>query len=126
MNAYGPTECSDDVTHHVVTSADCAAGDWAPIGREIINTHLYVVDRSGAVVPDGAEGELLVGGAGVGRGYLGAPAATAPAFVPDYLSGEPGGRLYRTGDRCAGPPTARWTTLAAATVRSSSGATGSS
>ncbi|HEX6076190.1 MAG TPA: amino acid adenylation domain-containing protein [Micromonosporaceae bacterium] len=99
MNAYGPTECSDDVTHHVVTSADCAAGDWAPIGREIINTDLYVVDQSGAVVPDGAEGELLVGGAGVGRGYLGAPAATALAFVPDHLSGEPGDRLYRTGDR---------------------------
>ncbi|MGH3730205.1 MAG: amino acid adenylation domain-containing protein [Micromonosporaceae bacterium] len=99
MNAYGPTECSDDVTHHVVTPADCAAGDWAPIGREIINTDLYVVDRSGAVLPDGAEGELLVGGAGVGRGYLGAPAATALAFVPDHLSGEPGGRLYRTGDR---------------------------
>jgi mycobactin peptide synthetase MbtE len=99
MNAYGPTECSDDVTHHVVTAADCAAGDWAPIGREIINTRLYVVDPSGAVVPDGTEGELLVGGAGVGRGYLGDPVGTALAYVPDYLSGEPGGRLYRTGDR---------------------------
>ncbi|WP_213453289.1 non-ribosomal peptide synthetase [Rhizomonospora bruguierae] len=99
MNAYGPTECSDDVTHHVVTPADCAAGDWAPIGQKIINTDLYVVDPAGAVVPDGAEGELLVGGAGVGRGYLGDPAGTALAFRPDHLSGRPGRRLYRTGDR---------------------------
>jgi len=99
MNAYGPTECSDDVTHHVVTAADWAAGDWAPIGREIINTGLYVVDPSSAVVPDDTEGELLVGGAGVGRGYLGDPIATALAFVPDHLSGRPGARLYRTGDR---------------------------
>ncbi|WP_198348145.1 non-ribosomal peptide synthetase [Plantactinospora sp. KBS50] len=99
MNAYGPTECSDDVTHHTVTAADCAAGDWAPIGREVVNTRLYVVDPAGTPVPDGTEGELLVGGAGVGRGYLGDPVGTALAFRPDHLSGEPGGRLYRTGDR---------------------------
>src|SRR5262249_13062368 len=47
-------------------------------------------------------GELYLGGAQVGRGYLARPAQTAAAFVPDPFSAAPGARLYRTGDR------ARW------------------
>ncbi|MFD1832908.1 amino acid adenylation domain-containing protein [Streptomyces desertarenae] len=99
VNAYGPTECSDDVTHHVVTAAESAARPWPSIGREVLNTRLYVVDADGREVPAGTEGELLVGGAGVGRGYIGDPVRTALAFVPDGLSGAPGARLYRTADR---------------------------
>ncbi|MEU6263089.1 amino acid adenylation domain-containing protein [Saccharopolyspora shandongensis] len=99
LNAYGPTECSDDVTHHVVTAAECATRAWPPIGREIINTTVHVVDPQGHETPPGVEGELLVGGLGVGRGYIGDPVRTALAFVPDHLSAAPGARLYRTGDR---------------------------
>jgi amino acid adenylation domain-containing protein len=98
VNAYGPTECADDVTHHVVTAADCAT-PWPPIGREIRHTRVYVVGPDGRECGPGVEGELFVGGRGVGRGYVGEPVRTALAFVPDHLSGTPGARLYRTGDR---------------------------
>lgn len=101
VNAYGPTECSDDVTHHVVTAAESAARSWPSIGKEILNTRLYVVDGDGREVAQGVEGELLVGGDGVGRGYIGDPVRTAITFVPDGLSGTPGARLYRTGDRAS-------------------------
>lgn len=99
INAYGPTECSDDVTHHIVTPADCSAAAWPPIGTEVLNTRIYVTDPQGRPLPDGTEGELLVGGAGVGRGYLRDPVRTALSFIPDHLSGAAGARLYRTGDR---------------------------
>jgi hypothetical protein len=72
-----------------------------PIGRPIVNTQIHVLGPLLQPVPVGVAGELYVGGAGVGRGYLGDPARTAAAFVPDPFGAEcgaPGARLYRTGD----------------------------
>jgi myxalamid-type nonribosomal peptide synthetase MxaA len=98
MNAYGPTECSDDVAHHPMTEPPDEGALRVPIGRPIRNMRLYVLDRRLQPVPSGVVGELFVGGIGVGRGYLGDPARTAEAFIPDPFSAEPGARLYRTGD----------------------------
>ena len=97
INAYGPTECSDDVTHHVVGQAPAAEVRQMPIGRPVGNMRTYVLDRTRGPVPVGVAGELWVGGVGVGRGYLNDPERTAQAFAPDHLAGD-GGRLYRTGD----------------------------
>ncbi|MFG3283165.1 amino acid adenylation domain-containing protein [Streptomyces sp. NPDC048111] len=97
VNAYGPTECSDDVTHAVIRRAP-AEGRAVPIGVPVRNTRLYVLGDDLRPVPHGAPGELYVAGAGVGRGYLGAAARTAATFVGDPY-GEPGTRMYRTGDR---------------------------
>ena len=99
VNAYGPTECSDDVTHAFVRTAPPEAVTRMPIGRPIRNTRLFVLGPGGELLPAGAPGELYVGGAGVGRGYIGDPDRTARVFVPDRFSGDAEARLYRTGDR---------------------------
>jgi amino acid adenylation domain-containing protein len=98
LNAYGPTECSDDVTHYRVPQHTPMDMAHMPIGRPICNMRMYVLDGMGMPVPVGVLGELLVGGAGVGRGYLGDPERTSQAFMPYPFSGEPGGRVYKTGD----------------------------
>jgi amino acid adenylation domain-containing protein len=98
LNAYGPTECSDDVTHHAVFEPPPPEVVNMPIGRPIINTQLYILDENLTPLARGCRGELYVGGDGVGRGYLHDPARTAEVFVPDPLSGAAGARLYRTGD----------------------------
>jgi acyl-CoA synthetase (AMP-forming)/AMP-acid ligase II len=97
VNAYGPAECSDDVAlYRVETPPDDAA--HLPIGSATDNNRLYVLGAALEPSPVGATGELFVAGTGVGRGYAGAPAQTAAAFLPDPFADTPGGRLYRTGD----------------------------
>src|SRR5262249_46374094 len=68
------------------------------IGAHISDLGLYILDASGHPVPLGVAGEMVVGGAGLARGYLGRPDLTAERFVPDGLSGLSGARLYRSGD----------------------------
>jgi amino acid adenylation domain-containing protein len=97
VNAYGPAECADDVTQADLSGRDPVPDGRVSIGRPLRNTQLYVLDRAFAPVPGGVLGELYVAGAGVGHGYLGQPALTAAAFLPNPF-GEPGSRMYRTGD----------------------------
>ncbi|MCP4661115.1 MAG: amino acid adenylation domain-containing protein, partial [bacterium] len=98
INAYGPTE-----------NTVCASAAWIrergekpPIGRPFAASRLQVVDRRFELVPVGVPGELLIGGIGLARGYLGRPELTAERFVPDPWSdatrSSGGERLYRSGD----------------------------
>src|SRR5690606_11909182 len=66
VNAYGPTECSDDVTHAVITPTT-TLGTRAPIGHPVRNTRLYILDHHLQPVPPGTPGELYVAGTGVGH-----------------------------------------------------------
>ncbi|HEX8696794.1 MAG TPA: amino acid adenylation domain-containing protein, partial [Longimicrobium sp.] len=95
-NLYGPSEAAT-----ALAALHCApeeARATVPIGRPTGNVRVYLVDGAGRPVPVGVPGELLIGGAGVARGYLGRSDLTAERFVPDPFGGEPGARLYRTGD----------------------------
>ncbi len=105
INNYGPTECTVVATSGRICpkesseqSSDKRSNEPPSIGRPIDGVSVYVVDEHLQRVPDGTAGELLIGGRGVGRGYLNAPELTAEKFLPDLFGGDPGARLYRTGD----------------------------
>ncbi|HXO42724.1 MAG TPA: amino acid adenylation domain-containing protein, partial [Thermoanaerobaculia bacterium] len=127
VNGYGPTENTTFTCCHRMSAvlAPAAAGGAeapVPIGRPIAGTVVEVWDRRGERVPVGVPGELMAGGEGLARGYLGRPELTAERFVPDPAAaargeaegcsdrsggpgarlsdrnGAPGARLYRTGD----------------------------
>ena len=107
FNLYGPTETCIDATWWPaadgprLAEAELAVAPrgFVPIGRPVANVRVFVVDRFGGLVPVGVAGELLIGGVGVGRGYLRREELTAQRFVPDTFPGAaPGRRLYRTGD----------------------------
>ncbi|MCK6187462.1 non-ribosomal peptide synthetase [Pseudomonas sp. EYE_354] len=94
-NRYGPTETAINVTHWHCQADD---GERSPIGRPLGNVICRVLDDHLNLLPAGVPGELCIGGIGLARGYLGRAGLTAERFVADPL-GEPGARLYRTGDR---------------------------
>lgn len=96
LNAYGPTEASDDITHHIMTEA--ASLETVPIGRPLQNLKIYIADEYMNLCPVGIKGEILVSGIGVGRGYLNDAEKTGKAFTNDPFRPEAGVRLYKTGD----------------------------
>ncbi|MFK4505390.1 amino acid adenylation domain-containing protein [Bradyrhizobium daqingense] len=98
INAYGASECSDDVSLHRLTKAPAIATGNIPVGAPLPNTQLYVLDADLQPLPVGVTGELCIGGAGVGRGYINDPAQNQQRFLPDPFSRRTGSRLYRTGD----------------------------
>jgi amino acid adenylation domain-containing protein len=98
LNAYGPTECSDDIAHFEVRGSFAKEMPYAPLGLPLMNTTIYVLDKEMELVPASVAGELYIGGAGVGRGYWNRGGLTAEKFVPNPFSETGGDRLYRTGD----------------------------
>ncbi|MDQ6725633.1 MAG: amino acid adenylation domain-containing protein [Actinomycetota bacterium] len=107
INAYGPTETTCMSTWYeapspavdgagsaaAVSGADPGGDRDPPVGRPLPGTTVLVVDEALRPVATGVRGELLIGGAGLARGYLNLPEQTAERFV---LVG--GARMYRTGD----------------------------
>jgi amino acid adenylation domain-containing protein len=96
-NIYGPTEGTTFSTRHPLRSLP--PGDTGiPIGRPIANTRVFLLDAAFRPAPIGVTAELVIGGDGLARGYLGRPDLTAERFLPSPLGPEPGARIYRTGD----------------------------
>ncbi len=97
INGYGPTENTTFTACYVMTDPS-QVGSSVSIGRPIANSTIYILDANLEPVPIGVPGELLTGGDGVARGYLGQPELTAERFIKDPFSAEEDARLYRTGD----------------------------
>ncbi|PCK33708.1 non-ribosomal peptide synthetase [Pseudoalteromonas piscicida] len=97
VNAYGPTETIITPTAWLSLAHEMHDVSTVPIGKPIGAREAYILDADLNPVPQGASGELFIGGYGVARGYLGRPALTAERFVANPF-GQHGGTLYRTGD----------------------------
>jgi amino acid adenylation domain-containing protein len=97
INGYGPTENTTFTTTFPIAPEE-THGPSVPIGKPIANTRIYIADAYGSLVPPGIAGEILIGGAGLARGYWRNPDLTAERFIPDGFGNIPGQRLYRTGD----------------------------
>lgn len=88
INGYGPTETTISCIARVMTGESRVT-----IGVPAANVYAWVMDAHGHELPAGARGELIIGGLGVGRGYMNLPDKTAAAFF-----NHKGTRAYRTGD----------------------------
>ncbi|HEX7184605.1 MAG TPA: amino acid adenylation domain-containing protein [Thermoanaerobaculia bacterium] len=94
----GATEATVWSNYHLVREVP---PHWTsiPYGRPIANARYHVLDPGLGLCPAGVPGDLYIGGGCLSAGYANDPALTAGKYLPDPFSGEPGARLYRTGDR---------------------------
>ncbi len=95
-NMYGPTETTVYSTYYKV-GYDAKK---MLIGKPIVNTEVYILDRHMKLMPIGVDGEIYIGGDGVSKGYLN-EALTKERFVENPYC--PGKLVYKTGD------SAKWT-----------------
>ncbi|MGW8443542.1 non-ribosomal peptide synthase/polyketide synthase [Paenibacillus sp. S33] len=96
INSYGVTEAAIDSSFYGEPLDKLPPSGHVPIGKAWLNARFYIVDAALKPVPVGVPGELVIGGAGVARGYWNRPDLTAEKFADSPFV--PGERLYRTGD----------------------------
>ena len=100
FNCYGATEACVDASYYEMdremAGLEMFTSGNAPIGKPLGNMSIYIMDEKQHLQPIGIPGELYIGGAGVGRGYLNRPELTQERFVPNPFA--PGERMYKTGD----------------------------
>jgi amino acid adenylation domain-containing protein len=93
LNAYGPTEAT--ITAMTFEIDKDATYDRVPIGRPLTNRQAYILDKGLQLTPIGIQGELYLGGVGIGRGYLNRPQLSGEKFIDNPWEE---GKLYKTGD----------------------------
>jgi len=97
VNLYGITETTVHTTYRPLCKSDLHQSG-SMIGRHIPDSQVFIVDKTMNLVPIGVYGEILVGGAGLGRGYWDRPDLTSERFVELSIEGSQKSRYYRTGD----------------------------
>lgn len=96
VNAYGPTEASDDVTHYIMDKYPNYS--TIPIGKPIKNMKIYIVDNNLNLCAKNEKGEILISGIGVGRGYINNKEKTDEVFLYDPFCTGDKTRYYKSGD----------------------------
>ena len=95
FNAYGPAECSDDVTIEKIDTKVVRVS----LGGPVANARIHIVDHQQQLVPIGVIGEIAISGPVVGRGYVGQPELTADVFIDNpYCQDSSDRRMYLSGD----------------------------
>lgn len=94
ISGYGPTE-----TTVYCTFKDLTHTNTITIGKSMVNTRMYILDRYENPVPLGVLGEAYISGACVGREYIGREELNREKFMPDPFN--PGQIMYKSGDICA-------------------------
>jgi amino acid adenylation domain-containing protein len=105
VNAYGPSEASDDITQAIIDTPLPANEITVSIGKPLANLNLHILDKNLNLVPIGVPGEICVSGYGVGMGYWRNEEKTQASFTPNPfpetakpLPGVETDLLYKTGD----------------------------
>ena len=99
INAYGPTEATVALSAVAVTDEMLQNCKRLPIGYTKADSPTFVIDEEGQKVPNGQQGEIIVCGPAVSKGYLNNPEKTAEAFfefegLPAYHTGDVGSMTY--------------------------------
>ena len=98
LNAYGPTEASDDITHYIIDKGLNQEVERVPIGKPVTNMKIYIIDKKNKLVPIGVKGEICVTGIGVGAGYFKNINKTNDRFIKDPFYSDSDYLVYKTGD----------------------------
>jgi amino acid adenylation domain-containing protein len=98
VHMFGQTETAGIVALYRIPPDIHGETKITPIGKPIANSEIFILDETQQPCPVGVAGELYIGGAGVGGGYLNSAAQTSAKFIPHPFSDTQGARLYRTGD----------------------------
>ncbi|MFD4369937.1 amino acid adenylation domain-containing protein [Rhodococcus sp. NPDC058521] len=98
VNMYGTTETTVHASLHSIDRGRARSATGYEIGCALPDSSLYLLNELLRPVDDGVAGDLYVAGPQVSRGYWRRSGLSAARFCPDPF-GEPGTRMYRTGDR---------------------------
>jgi amino acid adenylation domain-containing protein len=96
-NLYGPTEAAVEVTYFECKKEHTSKS--IPIGKPIVNTQIYILDKKLKPVPIGVPGEIHIGGTNLARGYLNRKELTEEKFIENPLEIKVSKKLYKTGDK---------------------------
>lgn len=92
FNTYGPTETTVAVTQVEITDEILQKYDRLPIGRVKADTQITIDPKKG---DKAGEGEIIISGPSVSKGYMNNPEKTEAAFFEAADQNYPS---YRTGD----------------------------